>query len=316
MVTVCKRYLYIYISNIYAFRCRWMQLYHIDTYNSWNVWTHSCGSIPIFICLSFGRFWSTRVYFIKISNQTLGFASPKITSPDIVDSSTVREKAAYLGGGSRAWSYISDTVDGNQKNPAKTQQLRLVGSEHPPWYDLQCGVFCCTIPGCLLSFPSCSLGMSTCHLNSQLRCQKPRILEDEGSPATQHTKVTGCYSQIEDTVRKFLNNNCCMVLGALTIQSVLFHQFQKQKRIVRRIYLLEKHRRECLLGTSHWIQSTESLNPTDFGGFRCLFVPVTMLFFSPEAKNGFHYGNVFLCWSWWSNPAPSRSSPLFSIAPA
>lgn len=177
--------------------------------------------------------------------------------------------------------------------------------------------FSCTISGCLLSFPSGSLGMSTCHLNSQLRCQKPRILEDEGSPATQHTKVTGCYSQIEDTVRNFWTTICCMVLGALTIQSLLFRQFQRQKRIVRRIYLLKKHRRECLLGTSHWIQSTESLNPNWFWWLSLSFRSRNdASFFSPEAKNGFHYGNVFLCGSWWSNPAPSRSSPLFSIAPA
>lgn len=117
MVTVCKRYLYIYIYfvyiYIYAFRCRWVQLYHIDTYNSWNVWTHSCGSIPI--CLSFGRFRSTRVYFIKISNQTLGFASPQITSPDIVDSSTVREKAAYLGQGQGRGLHLGYTLMATRK---------------------------------------------------------------------------------------------------------------------------------------------------------------------------------------------------------
>lgn len=67
---------------------------------------------------------------------------------------------------------------------------------------------------------------------------------------------------------KFLNNNLLYgSRGTYNPESTL-SPISKTKTNRSQDLPIKKHRRDCLLGTSHWIQSTESLNPTDFGGFR------------------------------------------------
>ena len=197
-------------------------------------------------------------------------------------------------------------------------------------------------PRVLVKFSKLLIGHE--HLPLKLPATLPKAQDPGGwriQKATQHTKVTGCYSQIEDTVQNFWTTICCMVLGVYNIlynPETALSPISKTK--MNRSQDLPKKKktpqRMCSWALHNWsnLQNHWILGPTDFGGFRCLFA-VTMLSFvlrpwNPKTpKNGFHYGNspkkncpkppkiyVFLCGSWWSNPAPSRSSPLFSIAPA